>query len=187
MVGDAIEAPTTLARVRRERTLSLIIAYKLVKGGLWLVFAAAIAVSMRLGLEHQLLGFADQLRHHSQAWSLELARLIMRVASRHGLWTVIVALIADGTLTLVEGWALLRGRWWGPWLVVIATGALLPFELVALARGLRVSRATLFVVNAAIVVYLVRKALREHREREEQRERHGAAGGGAGSEGLGQG
>jgi uncharacterized membrane protein (DUF2068 family) len=150
--------------VRRERALSFIIAYKLVKGGLWFIFAAVIALSMRLGVEHRLLWFADQLRHHSQAWSLELAQLIMRLASRRGLWTVTLALIGDGAITLVEGWALLRGRWWGPWLVVVATGSLLPFELVALARRPHVSRAALLVINVAIVVYLARKALRDRRQ-----------------------
>ena len=150
--------------MRRDRALSLIIAYKLVKGGLWFIFAAVIALSMRLGLEHRLLWFADQLRHHSQAWSLELAQLIVRVASRRGLWTVTLALIGDGAVTLVEGWALMRGRWWGPWLVVVATGSLLPFELVALARRPHVSRAALLVTNVAIVVYLAKKALRERRQ-----------------------
>jgi uncharacterized membrane protein (DUF2068 family) len=152
--------------VRRERALSLIIAYKLTKGGLWLVFAITIALSMRLGLEGRLLWFADQLRHHSQAWSLDLARLLVRVASRRGLWIVTLALVADGTLTLIEGWALLRARWWGPWLVVVATGSLLPFEVAALARGLHPSRVALLAVNLAIVLYLTRKALRERRERE---------------------
>jgi uncharacterized membrane protein (DUF2068 family) len=164
---------TTIARVPRERALTLIIAYKLIKGGLWFVFAAVIAVSTQLGLESHLLGFADQLRHHSQAWSLELAQLIVRVATRRGLWTVTLALVADGAVTLVEGWALLRGRWWGPWLVVVATGSLLPFEFVALARRPHVSRAALVVVNAAIVAYLARKALRERRERDRATSRSG--------------
>ena len=124
----------TIRRVRRERGLVLIITYKLVKGGLWLVFAAVILVLMRMGLGDDLLGWAAHLRHHSNAWSLALADLLVHAATRRGLWTLVVALLADGTLTLVEGWALLRGHWWGPWLVVVATGSLLPFEVVALMR-----------------------------------------------------
>jgi uncharacterized membrane protein (DUF2068 family) len=152
--------------VRRERALLLIIAYKLGKGGLWLVLAVVIAVGMRMGLEGRLLGLAVQLRHHSQAWSLELAHLVVRAASKRGLWTIIVALVADGLLSLLEGWALLHGHWWGPWLVVVATGSLLPFEIVALIRHARPGRAVLFVVNAVIVVYLARKALRERADRD---------------------
>jgi uncharacterized membrane protein (DUF2068 family) len=143
----------------------VIIAYKLVKGGLWLVFAAVILASMHLGLGDRLLGVAAHLRHHSRAWSLDLAEIVVHAATRRGLWTITVALIADGALSLVEGWALVHGRWWGPWLVVVATGCPLPFEVVALVRRPHPVRTVLLVVNVAIVVYLAQKALREHRER----------------------
>jgi uncharacterized membrane protein (DUF2068 family) len=159
----------TIAGVRRERGLTLIIGYKLIKGGLWLAFAVVLLVLMRIGLGDDLLGVAAHLRHHSGAWSLELADLLVRAATRRGLWTLFVALVADGTLTLVEAWALIRGHWWGPWLVVAATGSLLPFEVAALVRQPHVSRVVLFAVNLLIVWYLGRKALREHRERVSQR------------------
>jgi uncharacterized membrane protein (DUF2068 family) len=151
--------------VRRERGLVLIITYKLVKGGLWLVLAVVLLVLMQMGIGDDFLGWADHLRHHSHAWSLFLADLLVRASTRRGLWTLFVALLADGTFTLVEGWALFHGRWWGPWLVVVATGSLVPFEIVALARHPHVSRVILLALNAAIVWYLARKALREHRER----------------------
>jgi uncharacterized membrane protein (DUF2068 family) len=51
----------------------------------------------------------------------------------------------------------------------VATGSLLPFEVVALVRHFHVSRVLLFVVNLLIVGYLGRKALREHQERVSQR------------------
>jgi uncharacterized membrane protein (DUF2068 family) len=152
-------------RVRREKALWFIIAYKLGKGGLWLAFAAVIMVAIRFGVEDRLLGFAAHLRHHSRAWSLELARLVVRAASRRGLWTITVALIADGSFSLVEGWALVHGRWWGPWLVVVSTGSLLPFEVVALTHKPHPVRAVLLVLNVVIVVYLAQKALREGRDR----------------------
>ena len=155
----------TIASVRRERGLTIIIGYKLIKGALWLVLAVILLVFMQLGIGDEILGIADHLRHHSGAWSLQLADLLVRASTRRGLWTLFVALIADGALTLVEAWALIRGHWWGPWLVVVATGSLLPFEIVALVRHPHVSRVLLFAVNLLIVWYLGRKALREHRER----------------------
>jgi uncharacterized membrane protein (DUF2068 family) len=151
--------------VRREGALWLIIVYKFVKGALWLSFATVILVAMRMGLGHRMLGLAEQLRHHSGAWSLFLADLVVRASTRRGLWTITVALVSDGVLTLVEGWALLHGHWWGPWLVVVATGSLLPLEVVALVRHRHVVRAAVLALNAAIVVYLVRKALHDRRER----------------------
>jgi uncharacterized membrane protein (DUF2068 family) len=151
--------------VQRERGLVVIIAYKLVKGALWLCLAVTLFFSMRAGAGDDLLGWAEHLRHHSRAWSIALADLLVRAATRRGLWTLLLAFAADGTLTLIEGWALLRGHWWGPWLVVIATGSLLPFEVVALAHHPHASRALLLAVNAVIVWYLARKALRDHRAR----------------------
>jgi uncharacterized membrane protein (DUF2068 family) len=151
--------------VHRDRGVALIIAYKLGKGALWLVFAAVLLVTMRLGLGDRMLGFAAHLRHHSGAWSLRLADLVVRAASRRGLWLIIVALVADGALSLLEGWALVHGHWWGPWLVVVATGSLLPFEVLAILRHPHAVRAAVLLANAAIVAYLTRKALHERRLR----------------------
>jgi len=147
--------------VRRERGLTAIIAYKVIKGGLWLVLAPVLAVAVHVGLGYRLLGFAEQLRHSTHAWSLELAKLLTRAATPRGLWTMVIALVADGIASLFEGWALFHGHWWGPWLVVFTTGSLLPFELVAFVCHVHVARFLLFTVNAAIVAYLARKALRE--------------------------
>jgi len=150
--------------VRRERVLVLIIAYKFAKGGLWLALALVFAVALHMGLGDRLRGLAEHLRHHANAWSLQLAQLLTRAATRRGLLTVTVALVSDGIVSLIEGWALLRGRWWGPWLVVVATGSLLPFEIAALARHPHAVRFALFAVNVAIVGYLARRAVAERRE-----------------------
>jgi uncharacterized membrane protein (DUF2068 family) len=166
---------STIAIVRRERGLVLIIAYKLTKGGLWLVLAVTILVMMRMGLGDRLLGLANHLRLHAHAWSLRLADLAVRASSRRALWTIVVALVADGTLTLFEAWALIHGQWWGPWLVVVATGSLLPFEVVALVHHPHIIRSLVLVVNLAIVAYLTREALREHRIRRLPRREPGSA------------
>lgn len=149
--------------MRRERVLVLIIVYKFAKGGLWLALALVLAAAIRMGLGDRLRGLADHLRHHAHAWSLQLAQLLTRASSRRGLATVAVALVADGIASLIEGWALLHGRWWGPWLVVVTTASLLPFEIAALARHPHAVRFALFAVNIAIVYYLARKAVAERR------------------------
>lgn len=149
--------------MHREPGLVLIIAYKLAKGGLWLVFATVLVTTMRMGLGDRMLGLAAHLRHHSGAWSIELAELVVRAATRRGLWIITVALTLDGLLSLVEGWALVRGHWWGPWLVVAATGSLLPFEVLAFVRQPHAVRGAVFIANVAIVAYLAGKALRERR------------------------
>ena len=93
-----------IGRVRRDRGLVLIIAYKFVKGVLWLIFAGTILIMMRLGLEGRLDGLAHHLRHHAHAWSLALADLVVRVPGeppRH----VLVAgevVVEDGKLVRAD-------------------------------------------------------------------------------------
>ncbi len=142
----------------RERGVVVIIAYKLVKGALWMIFASALVVSIHLGLADRVVGISEVLRLHARPWSLEAAKLVLRASTLHALWTLTLALYADGALTLVEGWALFHGKWWGPWLVVVATGSLLPFEVHALARHPHAVRAILLLINLLIVVYLARVA-----------------------------
>jgi uncharacterized membrane protein (DUF2068 family) len=124
-----------------------------------------------MGLGDRIHGLAEHLQHHAHAWSLELARLLTRAASHRGLLTIVVALVADGIASLIEGWALLHGRWWGPWLVVVTTGSLLPFEIVALARHPHPVRFAVLCVNVVIVVYLARNAIGERRGSSSRRAR----------------
>src|SRR5579859_1276299 len=60
--------PISPSPVRRDRGVALIVAYKLGKGGLWLVAAVATVVLMRLGRGDRLIGLAAHLRHHPPAW-----------------------------------------------------------------------------------------------------------------------
>jgi uncharacterized membrane protein (DUF2068 family) len=154
---------STIHRMRRERGLTVIIAYKMIKGVAWLILAPVLAVAVHVGLGHRLVGLAAELRHGTHAWSLQLAELLLRAATPRGLWTIVVALLVDGIASLIEGWALVHGRWWGPWLVVVTTSLLLPLEAIALVHHPHFSRFLLLAVNVAIVVYLARKALLERR------------------------
>ena len=142
-----------------------IVLYKTVKASLQLGVVLVMALLWPLGLPQMLAELSAALRHHlTQAWASTLASWLERGATRHGVALGMLALGLDGTLTGVEAWALARGRRWGPWLVVLATGSLLPFEVYELIRVPRASRALLIVLNATVVVYLARGA-RRHPEK----------------------
>ena len=96
--------------------------------------------------------------HLTAAWSLRLTDLLAHAATTRNVALTAGALVLDGALTLCEGWILYRGLTWGPWLVVMTTGSLLPFEVVELARRPRAGRLVVLVVNLAIVSYLARRA-----------------------------
>jgi uncharacterized membrane protein (DUF2068 family) len=140
----------------------LIVAYKLVKAALWIALAAVFTAAVLGGGAEELHALALGLRRHGvSAWSIHVANLLVTATTRGHLALTAVALGLDGVLSLVEGWSLWRRYAWGPWLVVIATGSLIPFELVELVRSVRLGRVLVLLVNVAIVVYLVRRALAE--------------------------
>lgn len=56
----------------------------------------------------------------------------------------------------IEGWGLHRRRVWAEWLTVILTCSLIPLEIYELARHATIGKLVALVVNAAIVMYLLR-------------------------------
>jgi uncharacterized membrane protein (DUF2068 family) len=142
----------------------LILTYKLIKAVLQVLAAVVLLYGARHGWTAKLADFAEQLRHHAvYAGSNLLARSILKFThARHGLVFTAGAALADAALSAVEGFALWRGYTWGEWLVVGTTASLIPFEIWALSRHLRVGRVLLLVLNLAIVAYLVNRARHRH-------------------------
>jgi uncharacterized membrane protein (DUF2068 family) len=138
--------------------------YKWIKACVQLGTALALLVLWPFGVSEHVHALALALRHHvTHGWALRLADALLAHATRAGVAFSIAALTFDGTLTGVEAWALARGHAWGAWLVVLTTSCLLPFELIEFLKMPRVSRVLVFFANLAIVLYLGRRALREHR------------------------
>jgi uncharacterized membrane protein (DUF2068 family) len=149
-----------------DLALRSIVLYKVAKSSLTLVAAVALVALWPFGLPDWIAHLAVRLRHHFvQAWTVHVADWLVKNTSRHRIELTIAALFMDGTLTGIEGWSLHRRYWWGPWLVVVATGGLLPVEVYEWIRHRHLGRAVLFVVNLAIVLFLARHAWREHRSR----------------------
>lgn len=121
------------------------------------ILIGAIVIAAPATFAHELRVLVASFRAHAvAAWSIELAERLMRVTTERNLAVLGVASLLDGVLSFVEAWALHRRRPWSRWLVVGATCSLLPFEVVALVRHPTAGRVAILVVNAAIVVYLLR-------------------------------
>ena len=142
-----------------EAALRAIITYKWVKGAVQLGLATALALTLVLGLNDTLSDWAHLFRNHStRAYALLLGRALERATTPQGLHITLIALLVDGCVTCVEGWALHRRRPWGAWLVVGVTGSLLPFELYELVHRFRWVLVLVLLVNAAVVAFLVAHA-----------------------------
>ena len=85
-----------------------------------------------------------------------VSRIESLLGASHGTLTwVAVALFAYAAIQVAEGVGLWSLKRWGEYLAVVATGAFLPFEVYELTEKITWIRVTAFVVNLALVVYLV--------------------------------
>ncbi|MCA1826384.1 MAG: DUF2127 domain-containing protein [Myxococcales bacterium] len=149
---------------RRPVGLEAIILYKLIKAVLEALLGMVAVFLLARGAEAGAATLAEiLLEHFTGGWALQAATLIVRVGTSGHVKFIAAAAFGDAVLSAVEGLALQAGRWWAPWLVVIATGALLPLELWELARHPHWGRFVILAINVAVVAYLLRGVVREHR------------------------
>ncbi len=150
--------------MKRPPGLEAIILYKLSKA---VAEAALAAVALWLVVRGAEAGAATLaevvLEHFTGAWALKAATLLVRAGTSGHVKFVALAAFLDAVLSAVEGLALRAGRWWAPWLVVVATASLLPWEVWRMVHRPAVVRALVLAVNIAVVVYLLRGVVREHR------------------------
>jgi uncharacterized membrane protein (DUF2068 family) len=140
-----------------------IVLYKIAKAsgeGLLAVVVMVLVLAGYVTRAHELaMALREHLVHH---WSIKLAELLMSSLTAKRLWWVVAALIGDAIVSGIEGFALARGYAWAAWLVVAATSLLLPVEVIELAHRTTLGRVLLFVINMAIVLYLLKRAMKEH-------------------------
>jgi uncharacterized membrane protein (DUF2068 family) len=71
------------------------------------------------------------------------------------LWGVAMGALAYSSLRFLEAYGLWRERAWAEWLALISGAIYLPFEIYELARRPDGIRLGIFVVNLAVVLYMV--------------------------------
>jgi uncharacterized membrane protein (DUF2068 family) len=148
----------------RARGVRFIVVYKSTKAAVQALLAAAVMALFATGSIERTRLLAATLRQHVvHHWSIRLAELVLKTLTGKRLYWLVAALIGDAIISGVEGWALARGHQWGMWLVVAATGLLLPVEIVEMVHRLSLGRVAIFGANLWISSYLLRQALREHR------------------------
>ena len=154
--------------MKRDAGISAIIAYKLFKAVLELLLGIAATYLVFRGAEAGAAELAQFiLDHFARHWALTAATLIVRGGTSSHVKAIALLAYGDAVLSAVEGLALRAQRWWAPWLVVIATGSLLPWELWELMWRPTWIRLVLFILNVAVVAYLLRGVAREHRQLKE--------------------
>jgi len=140
----------------------LLVLYKIVKGTASLILALLVFMVTVSGTATELGdALAQRLHHLTHPWARPIADAFISSLHSRYLFVAAAAFGVDGTLTVLEGWALTYDSWWGVWLVVISTSLLLIPEGVSLAQKLSVMRAAILIINVVVVVYLARHAWRK--------------------------
>lgn len=136
--------------------IRLIFAYKLVRGVGALLIAFALGTASLWGGGAFLRDVADTLLiRFTEAWTIQLADLLVRASSPRALHIGTTAFGVDGLFTLFEAWALRSQFRWGRWLMVASTASLLPFEVYHVHRSVHAGGVILLLANLAVVAYLL--------------------------------
>jgi uncharacterized membrane protein (DUF2068 family) len=138
--------------------MKVIVLYKLVRGGVELLFAFILFRLVSSGGREGNLTLAARISRHHVLSALSMAaatRLLQAKPSR--LYVTDLALVLDATTAFAEGVSLAKGYAWAPWFVVWATGLPLPLEIFALVRKPHAGRILFFCANTLILAYLIRR------------------------------
>lgn len=149
----------------RDGFLRLIAVFKLCKATLLIATAWGILKFLNVDFAARV-----EVWVHTLPWTFEqhMVRRLIEWLTGHGpgrLHLLSAVSMAYAGLFLVEGYGLWRGRHWAEWLTTIATASLIPLEIYEIAAHRRPEAIVVFIGNALILAYLVRRLRLEARAR----------------------
>ena len=150
-------------RRHKDSVLILIGIYKFISG---VVFAAAAIGVTRLfhkDVEAQVEHWLDLLSIDPDNRYVGAFLNQLHLIHTRELKGLVAFGIFYSALFLTEGTGLLLGQRWAEWLTVVATATFLPVEVYEMIRGFSVANFALFLINAAIVGWLIYKLRRNNR------------------------
>lgn len=148
----------------KSGVLRLIAVFKLFKASL--LIAVGIGA---LRLAHN--GGENVLEHWASEFGLSLGghfvdEAIGKIASisPHKLKDLGVGSFFYAALFLTEGTGLWLQKRWAEWFTTIITGSLIPLEVFEIVHHFTVAKVGVFVINVAVVVYLILRIRKERSE-----------------------
>ena len=166
-IAETSHVPAILRTPKRVRFLKLIAIFKILQGVLLLAlgFSLFFLNSRTLWLE-QISDWADEelLLHHSRAVLYLLNKLQDALAEGQLRVTALLAFFYAAVL-FTEGFGVYFQKRWAEFLMVFATGALIPLEVRHVWHRPSVAAITILVVNCFIVWFLYRILRRDAEKR----------------------
>ena len=153
-----------MTATKREPAMTAIIAYKFARAVVAGLLALTLLVLLLAGEVRHFETFVRDVHEHAASrLSLLISEWVLRALGARHVEIAIGALVLDTAVVFLEGFSLVRGWWWGPWLVAAASGGPVPFEIYAIVEHPGPIRIAVLIVNTAIVVYLLRRTWLRHR------------------------
>jgi uncharacterized membrane protein (DUF2068 family) len=144
---------------RAPRADQLIVWYKFGKAAVELAAAlafilAASGVTLRgLSLLHAL---GPALHDHLAGKWIRIVHAALSAFVPSHMYLAAAGLTADAVVSFIEGWGVWRQRRWATWVIVAATGALIPLEILLLFEKWSTVKLVVLAANVATVAYMIR-------------------------------
>jgi uncharacterized membrane protein (DUF2068 family) len=162
-MGDPAAVPKILRTPQRVRYLKGIAVFKILHGLLLLALGFSLVfLNSRTRWLEQISKWTEEelLLHHSRAVLFLLSKLQDALAGGYLRATAILALFYAAIL-FIEGFGVYFQKRWAEFLMVFATGALIPLEVHHIWHRPSIAAVVILLVNCFIVWFLYRVLQRE--------------------------
>ena len=146
-----------------SRGLWLIAVFKLLKGLALLAIGIGALKLLHKDVASEVERWVNYLRVDPQNYYIHKLLAKVGLLNDRKLKELSVGTFFYSALLLTEGVGLAFKQRWAEYFTIITTASLLPLEVFEIARRLSFARIALFLVNIAIVVYLVRHLRKNHK------------------------
>ncbi len=146
-----------------SRGLWLIAVFKLLKGLALLAIGIGALKLLHKDVASEVERWVNYLRVDPQNYYIHKLLAKVGLLNDRKLKELSVGTFFYSALLLTEGVGLAFKQRWAEYFTIITTASLLPLEVFEIARRVSFARIALFLVNIAIVVYLVRHLRKNHK------------------------
>jgi uncharacterized membrane protein (DUF2068 family) len=142
-------------KLRRQRGLALIAAYKLVHATFFFLLGLVALHLVHKDLAAVLLRLGERLRFNPEHHLFRVLLEHVSAVDAKRLHQLGLLSFADSALALVEGVGLFYEQAWAEWLTVLVTGSFIPWEIYELVRHPSPFRLILLLGNSIVLTYLI--------------------------------
>jgi uncharacterized membrane protein (DUF2068 family) len=150
-----VHVPLVSNKKKRNRWLELIAAYKLLQAALLVSVGVGALKLLGKDVGDLLSNLALQLRFNTEGRLVSFLLDKAALLDDHMLRRISLFLFCYAALGLIEGVGLMLEKVWAEYFTAIITASFLPLEIFELTHRVTWFRVGLFVVNLAVLAYLV--------------------------------